>query len=1011
MEARAKEGLSNQLESIKSEGNRHFQSSNFDAAIVEYTKGIDLCKSGAVDPNLKATFLSNRAACYLSRGNLQECVDDCSEALSAVKDDTVRTKLLYRRAKARFLLTEASSSAMKALLQDAAKDLLQLLSLDPKNGPAGALLKTIRAKHDMTKGTPISQTLDSIREAGEEDERTKQFNILLGLLTDDDKSAPLEFGRRGGVGMMLDFQSAKALQVLALACSNPKLVREHGNEISQARLAEWMQGDLFEDLRMGCLSIWLRLVLYLDPLDSQETTSSIDDNLLMRSCMSCFTDDALLPAALDVLSTWTAANRESVVTASTTEPLLHKHTESELRRLKPRDVAAIKKIEYQRLKRDKEWATRRAILFCDEGGLRKLLEVSVTKSNHILRKQVGVVLGRILSSIEDDDDAMKVAKQMIGDGLISIEEVDETKEESDVTRERLFELMIRGQFVSSLLFGKPDVGAWALDQVRHETRDLILSNDPNAMAIVSELVSAAASVEKARPAISSMFTDGSVDPLLEHPEQCIRSGAASAVAKLGMADKNLESSSSDVMELLQIASELLDEDESDEVENKVIKKGSFVMATTSIERGIELIGYLSSKTQVKEELAHGFKSQVDAKQTALERLVELANRPNAGESVSAFALATVFSLIAVSNETLRREAFAGKEISMEQYDELQALGKTEEEKEATPKVPDDHPKAVEERIRKLAVANVPQAMVKLMEGAKETTLEKLAVGINRMANDIPSRGLLIQQGALSACIKFEEAENASAVKKRSVREARQCIARLLVTTNPSILTTSQRLGAIKPLLLLIGDSDASDLQCFEGLLAVTNLAASGDDAKEKIVSEKGVSVLNYAMFSDHSLVRRAGTEAMCNLVPHPAMVKHLSDPQNLRLWLAFAADHESNLECARAASGCLAMSTHIIDIAIALVGLPSFKESMTALLQSGNLELMHRVLVVIQNLMELGGKCKEEVVAAGLTVFCRVYVDSYHDGSLASDLGFTDAEQDIMTLTVNLAKNIAKEGF
>jgi hypothetical protein len=210
---------------------------------------------------------------------------------------------------------------------------------------------------------------------------------------------------------------------------------------------------------------------------------------------------------------------------------------------------------------------------------------------------------------------------------------------------------------------------------------------------------------------------------------------------------------------------------------------------------------------------------------------------------------------------------------------------------------------------------------------------------------------------------------------------------------------------------LIGDPDASDLQCFEGLLAVTNIAASGDDAKEKIISEKGISVLNYAMFSDHSMVRRAGTEAMCNLVPHPAMVKHLSDPQNLRLWLAFAADHESNLECARAASGCLAMSTHIIDIAIALVGLPSFKESMTAILQSGNLELMHRVLVVIQNLLDLGGKCKEEVVAAGLTAFCRVYVDSYHDGSLALDLGFTDAEHENMSLTVNLAKSIAKEGF
>lgn len=1003
--------LSNQLECIKSEGNNHFRSSNFEAAILAYTRGIDLCESGAVDPSLKATFLSNRAACYLSSGNLQNCVDDCTDALSLVKDDTVRAKLLYRRAKALFLLTETNNSRMKAELQDAAKDLMHLLSFDPKNGPAGALLRAIRAKHDLTKGTPISQTLDSIRQAGEEEERTKHFNMLLGLLNDDEKSAPLEFGRRGGVVMMLDYQSAKALQVLALACSNPKFVREYGKEISQARLFEWMQDHHFSDLRMGCLSLWLRLVLYLDPLDCEDTVSSIDDILLVQSCSSCFADDELLPAALNVLSTWAAANRESVVTASTTEPVLRKLSESELRCMKPRDVAAIKKAEYERVKRDKERASRRAIFFCEEGGLKRLLEASVRKTNHVLRKQAGVVLGRILASIQDSDNATKVAKRLICDNGVIIEEIDETKEESDVTSEMHYDLMMRFLFVSSLLLGQPDVGAWALDETRAELRNLIFSDDPNAMAIASELVSAAASVEKARPMISSLFTDGSVEPLLEHPEQYIRSGAASAVAKLGMADKNLESNDGDVMELLRIASELLDEDESEGVANELITKGSFTMATTSVERGIEVIGYLSSKTKVKEELAHGFKSHVHAEQTTLERLVELANRPNAGESVSSYALATIFSMVAVSNETLRKEAFAGKEISMEQYDELQALGKTAEEKEAAPKVPDDHPKAVEERIRKLAVANVPQAMVRLMEGANESTLEKLAVGINRMASEIPSRGLLIQQGALSACIKLEDTENSSEVKKRSVREARQCIARLLVTTNPSILTTSQRLGAIKPLLRLIGDSDASDLQCFEALLAVTNLAASGDDAKEKIASEKGISILNYAMFSDHTLVRRAGTEAMCNLVPHPAMIKHLSDPENLRLWLAFAADHESNLECACAASGCLAMSTHIIDVASALVGLRSFKESMTALLESGNLELMHRVLTIIQNLLDHGGGCKQEVVAAGLTAFCRAYVDSYHDGSLASDLGFTDEEQGLLTLTISLAKTIAKEGF
>lgn len=999
--------LTKQVEGFKSEGNKHFQASNFEDAINSYSRGLDVCKSGVIDPNLKATILSNRAACYLSAGILHKSVDDCTEAIALVKDDTIRSKVLYRRAKAWFLLTETPNGT-KPMLQDAAKDLMQLLSFDPHNGPAAALLRTIRAKHDLTKGTPISQTLDSLHEAPGEEERTKQFNILLGLLSNDEKSAPLELGRRGGVAIMLNYSCPKALQVLACAASNPRFVYEYGKDISQALLTEWMQGDRGKELSMGCLSVWLRLVLYLDPLDSQETVSLIDDNLLLESCMSSFSSDTLLPAALDVLSSWTAPNRQTVVMASTTEPVLHKHSESELRRMKPRDVAAIRKQEYQLQKRDKEWAKRRATFFCVQGGLERLLQATVVTENHGLRKQVGVVVGRILSSIQDDEDVKEAVKPLLGNGRCTIEELDETKAEKETDRTKFVNLMTRAQLVSSLLLGQADVGAWALDRLRDELYDLIHSHEPNAMAIASELISAAASVEKARPTISSMFSSGLFQPLLEHPEQDVRSGAASAVAKLGMADKNLDSNEGDVMELLQIASELLYEDESVQTTTELISKNCVVtkQAATSAERGIEVIGYLSSKTPVKEELVHGFKSHVNAKQSTLDRLVELSNAANAGASISAYALATTFSLIAVSNETLRREAFAGKEISMEQYDELQALGKTEEEKEALRQVPDDNPTAVEERIRKLALANVPRAMIKLMDGASDTTLERLAIGLNRMATEPSVRGLLIQQGVLSSCMNFEEVDNASQAKTNSLREARHCIARLLVTTNPSVLTTSQRIGAIKPLIRLIRDSAASNLQHFEALLSVANVASSGDDAKEKIVAEKGVSTLSYAMFSDHEMIRRAATEAMCNLVPHPAMVKYLSEAENLRLWLAFAADLDSNFECARAASGCLAMSTDFPEVALALVRLKSFKESMTSLLESGNLELMHRVLVAIQNLLDHGGECKEKVMSAGLVAFCRAYVESYHDGSLAASLGFTPEQQGLMSVTVDLAKTI-----
>jgi len=1034
--------LSARIEEVKNEGNGHFQKSRFQEAIQMYSKGIVMCdergETGEKDSNIKVTLLSNRAACLLKAGNFEKCDKDCTDALNLLmQDDAIRCKLLYRRAKARFLLTEVgnnASSKNKTRLQDAAKDLLQLLSIDAKNVPGATLLRTIRAKHDLTKGTPISQTLDFLRDATNKEDQIEQCNILLGLITNDDSMA-VELGQRQGIRLLLDdLGFAKPIAVLSCCCSNPKFVQAYGKDISQKRLHELIHNsNSEEDLVMPCLSIWLRLVLYLDPLDSLDKTSFINQNLLIQSCRATFSHPALLPATLDVLSTWTTLSREDVVRSSTLSQncFFSPPSDAELRRMKPREVAGIKKDQYERLMRDKEWAKQRAIYICKEGALKELMEQSIQR-NHLsfsVRKQVGLVIGRILSSIQDEEDTKKVVEPFIV-SKFEIEEVLEEKAESDISRERLDLLIMRAFLVTSLLFGRPETAAWALKQIEDDISELICSYDSTAMAIASELVSAAASNEKARPHIATLFVNGTLQRLVDHPERSIRSGAASAIAKLGLASdsKNAEDEEN-IMELLKIAAELLndseeiDEEEFDSLEFRTKKslnlnaKSSPLekVATTSIERGIEVLGYLASKTNVKDELAHGYKSFLDSPKTALQRLVDLASVSGAGESISAYALATIFSLIAVSNETLRREAFEGKQISMEQYDELQSLGKTEEEKQAAPtKEPDDSPEAVIERIQKLANLNVPQAMVKLMKGATDATTEALVTGLNRMANEASVRGLLIQQGVLSACIKIEDdkqsTKNAAESKSKKIAQhARHCAARLLITTNPSFLTTSQRMGAIKPMIQLIRDSDASDLQHFESLLAVTNLASTGQDAKEKIISEKGIHTLSYAMFSSHELVRRAATEAMCNLIPHPAMMKHLADAENLKLWLAFSAEYEENFECARAALGCLAMSTYLQDIAEALVGLEAFKESVTAILKSGNLELMHRAFVMIQNLMGQGEKCKEKIEEAGLLAFCLAYVQSYHDGSKATDLQFSPEQQGLMSATVDLAKEICSD--
>jgi hypothetical protein len=298
-----------------------------------------------------------------------------------------------------------------------------------------------------------------------------------------------------------------------------------------------------------------------------------------------------------------------------------------------------------------------------------------------------------------------------------------------------------------------------------------------------------------------------------------------------------------------------------------------------------------------------------------------------------------------------------------------------------------------------------------MEGASDHTLEQLVLAMNRMAAEPSVRGIMIQQGVLSACIKIEKNEGPTETDTmcKVIRLARHCIAKLLITTNPNLLTAAQRLGSVRPLIQLVRDIKASDLQYFEALLALTNIASSGEDAKNRIVSEKGIAPLHFAMFSDHEMVQRAATEAMCNLVPHKAMMDHLAQAENLKLWLAFASDYEQRYECARAAAGCLAMATQDEAIAVELITLEKFDTHMMSMLESGRLEVMHRTLYIVLNLVAHGGECKDKIVSDGLAAFCKVYADKYDDNHGTADLEFSPEERALLPVTVELAKKIVSQ--
>lgn len=162
-------------------------------------------------------------------------------------------------------------------------------------------------------------------------------------------------------------------------------------------------------------------------------------------------------------------------------------------------------------------------------------------------------------------------------------------------------------------------------------------------------------------------------------------------------------------------------------------------------------------------------SSSSKEKSLLENLIDLAAADNntPDRKVISFsvcyALSTIFSSLAVSIETLQKEAFADKEITAEQYDQLQSMGKTDEEKELDySKTDDDDPEAVQSRIQKMAKKGVCCALVNLLrKSSTEATKEQVVICMMRFATEPSVREKMIQAGCLSECIQTSKVVSAS----------------------------------------------------------------------------------------------------------------------------------------------------------------------------------------------------------------------------------------------------------
>ncbi|KAJ8524245.1 hypothetical protein ON010_g16873 [Phytophthora cinnamomi] len=189
------------------------------------------------------------------------------------------------------------------------------------------------------------------------------------------------------------------------------------------------------------------------------------------------------------------------------------------------------------------------------------------------------------------------------------------------------------------------------------------------------------------------------------------------------------------------------------------------------------------------------------------------------------------------------------------------------------------------------------------------------------------------------------------------------MAKILISTNPNLIPSSSLFSSIRPLLdLCKGDQQ---LLQFEALMALTNIASVSEETKARIVGEpQGLSTLQYLQFSEHELVRRAATEAICNLLPNDKVIEQVfMNEEKVRLWIAFASleDEAEDFETARAAGGALAMVSQVPQVSWVLMRQGGIKAFTAIIEQGSNFETLHRALFAMQNMLEaISGAAKDE---------------------------------------------------
>ncbi|KAJ3489599.1 hypothetical protein NLI96_g2031 [Meripilus lineatus] len=182
------------------------------------------------------------------------------------------------------------------------------------------------------------------------------------------------------------------------------------------------------------------------------------------------------------------------------------------------------------------------------------------------------------------------------------------------------------------------------------------------------------------------------------------------------------------------------------------------------------------------------------------------------------------------------------------------------------------------RCRRLITAGGLDALTAIVR-ATDSRAVRLVVGkaLLYLVEEKENRGKVLQAGGAKALITIIQGILPSPTRGGNVldldascMDSIQALAKLTITSAPVQVfgpNVGALLDSIRPLSIMLVHSSSNLLQRFEAMMALTNLSSQSEEAAGKIATADGlVNRVELFMLEDHTMIRRAATELICNLV-------------------------------------------------------------------------------------------------------------------------------------------------